>query len=73
MSGSITSIRNQLNEVMILDELMKELDSVYKTVSSIPVTGDAVDAMAVVRAKLRKIYAELDKAKEEVTADGDGV
>ena len=73
MSGSITSIRNQLNEVMILDEIMKELDSVYKTVSSIPVTGDAVDAMAVVRAKLRKIYAELDKAKEEVTADGDGV
>ena len=56
-----------------MDEIMKELDSVYKTVSSIPVTGDAVDAMAVVRAKLRKIYAELDKAKEEVTADGGGV
>ena len=56
-----------------MEEIMKELDSVYKTVSSIPVTGDAVDAMAVVRAKLRKIYAELDKVKEEVTADGDGV
>ena len=56
-----------------MDEIMKELDVVYKTVSSIPVTGDAVDAMAVVRAKLRKIYAELDNAKEEVTADGDGV
>ena len=56
-----------------MDEIMKELDSVYKTVSSIPVTGDAVDAMAVVRAKLRKIYAELEKAKEEVTDDGDGV
>ena len=56
-----------------MDEIMKELDVVYKTVSSIPVTGDAVDAMAVVRAKLRKIYAELDKAKEEVTADGSGV
>lgn len=56
-----------------MDEIMKELDSVYKTVSSIPVTGDAVDAMAVVRAKLRKIYAELDKTKEEVDVDGDGV
>ena len=56
-----------------MDEIMKELDSIYKTVSSIPVTGDAVDAMAVVRAKLRKIYAELDKTKEEVDADGDGV
>ena len=56
-----------------MDEIMKELDVVYKTVSSIPVTGDAVDAMAVVRAKLRKIYAELDKTKEGVDADGDGV
>ena len=56
-----------------MDEIMKELDSVYKTVSSIPVTGDAVDAIAVVRAKLRKIYAELEKTKEEVDATGDGV
>ena len=55
-----------------MDEIMKELDSVYKTVSSIPVTGDAVDAMAVVRAKLRKIYAELDNKTEEAHADGDG-
>lgn len=49
-----------------MDEIMKELDTVYKTVSAIPVTGDAVDAMAVVRAKLRKIYAELEKTKEGV-------
>lgn len=56
-----------------MDEIMKELDTVYKTVSSIPVTGDAVDAMAVVRAKLRKIYAELEKTKEGAETDGDGV
>ena len=56
-----------------MEEIMKELDSVYKTVSSIPVTGDAVDAMAVVRAKLRKIYAELEKTKEEVDTEGDRV
>lgn len=54
-----------------MDEIMKELDAIYKTVSSIPVTGDAVDAMAVVRAKLRKIYAELETMKEEVDANGD--
>ena len=55
-----------------MDEIMKELDSVYKTVSSIPVTGAAVDAMAVVRPTPRKIYAALHKTKEEREADGDG-
>ena len=56
-----------------MEEIMKYLEAAFKATSAIPVTGDAVDAMAVVRAKLRKIYAELDKVKEEVTADGDGV
>ena len=52
-----------------MDEIMKELDSVYKTVSSIPVTGDAVDALAVVRANLRKAYAEAEKIDAENKAD----
>ena len=54
-----------------MDEIMKELNAVYQTVSSIPVTGDAVDAMAVARAKLRKIYSELEKKKEGGKANGD--
>ena len=58
-----------------MDEILNELDYVFKTISSIPVTEDSVDKMAVARAKLRKIYAALRNlppnvdAKEE-NADG---
>ena len=58
-----------------MDELLKELDYVFRTISSIPVTEDSVDKMAVARAKLRKIYASLQnlplntEAKEK-NADG---
>ena len=55
-----------------MDELMKEINAVYQAISSIPVTGDAVDTMAVSRAKLRKVYAELKKMSEEVPNDGSG-
>lgn len=48
-----------------MEELMKELNSIYQAVSSIPVTGDAVDTMAVVRAKLRKVYADVKQMAEE--------
>lgn len=47
-----------------MEEIMKELNSIYQTVSSIPVTGDAVDTMAVVRAKLRKVYADVKQMVE---------
>lgn len=58
-----------------MDEILKELDYVFRTISSIPVTGDSIDKMAVARAKLRKIYASLQnpplnaETKEE-NADG---
>ena len=48
-----------------MDEVISELNAIYQAVSSIPVTGDAVDTMAVVRAKLRKVYADLQKLNEE--------
>lgn len=44
-----------------MNDILKELNSVFQIVSSIPVTGDSVDSMAIARAKLRKIYAELAK------------
>lgn len=50
-----------------MDEILKELESVYQTISSIPVTHDSVDAMAVARSKLRKIYALLKDANVEST------
>ena len=55
-----------------MGEIIKEVQEAYQAISSIPVTGDAVDAMAVARAKLRKVYAELKTMSEEVSEDGHG-
>jgi hypothetical protein len=44
-----------------MDELMKELDVAFRMISSIAVSGDAVDAMAVARSKIRKVCEELSK------------
>ena len=54
-----------------MNETLKELNHVFQLVSSVPVTGDSVDTVAAVRAKLRKIYADLEKAsaKNEVNAE----
>ena len=53
-----------------MNDILKELDSVFQTISTIPVTHDAVDAMAVARSKLRKIYAQL-KTMESETNGGE--
>lgn len=55
-----------------MEEIMNSINTAFKAISSIPVTGDSVDAIAVARAQLRKAYAELEKVKEEVNADGHG-
>lgn len=52
-----------------MNETLKELQAVFQLVSSIPVTGDSVDTMAVVRSKLRKIFAEVDKIIHEAEAE----
>ncbi len=53
---------------------MKELDIAFALISSVPVTGEAVDTMAAARQKLRGVYAELKKlsaeAKAKEAADG---
>ena len=58
-----------------MDEIMKDLETALKATSAIPVTGDAVDALAVVRANLRKAYAEAEKIdaknKEKATVSQD--
>ena len=48
-----------------MEEIMKDLETAFKATSAIPVTGDAVDALAVVRANLRKAYAEAEKIDDE--------
>ena len=47
------------------DEIALELNAIYQMISSIPVTGDAVDTMASVRARLRKVYADVKKLEGE--------
>lgn len=43
-----------------MDNILKDLDAVFRLISSIPVTGEAVDVMATARNTLRKVYAELE-------------
>ena len=52
-----------------MEEIMQYLEAAFKAPSAIPVTGDAVDALAVVRAHLRKAYAEAEKIDAENKAD----
>ena len=52
-----------------MEEIMKDLETACKATSAIPVTGDAVDALAVVRANLRKAYAEAEKIDAENKTD----
>lgn len=54
-----------MDNQMMIDQIMIELNGIYQAVSSIPVTGDAVDTMATVRARLRKVYADVKKLNEE--------
>lgn len=44
-----------------MDELLRDLDVAFRMISSIAVSGDAVDAIAVARAKIRKVREELSK------------
>lgn len=55
---------------MTYQELSKEINSAYIMISNIPVTGDSVDAMAVARASLRRVYDELEKKAKEVCEVG---
>ena len=52
-----------------MDEIMKDLETAFKATSAIPVTGDAVDALALVRNKLRKVYTAVEKIEAENKAD----
>lgn len=45
--------------------IMKNVDSAFQMISSIPVAGDAVDAMAVARAKLKEAYRKLEEMAAE--------
>ena len=48
---------------------MKDLEAAFKATSAIPVTGDAVDALALVRNKLRKVYTAVARIDAENKAN----
>ena len=52
-----------------MDEIMKDLEAAFKATSAIPVTGDAVDALALIRNKLRKVYTAVEKIDAENKAN----
>lgn len=47
-----------------MNELQKELDTVWKLLAAIPVQGDAVDLMAAARGGLRRAYQLAEKEDE---------
>ena len=53
-----------------MSEIQKELDEVYKLVSVVQVSGDAVDVIATVRARLRKAYELAAAPDAEGESDG---
>ena len=48
-----------------MEEIVKDLEAAFKATAISTVTGDAVDALALVRAKLLKVYSELEKIEGE--------
>lgn len=42
-----------------MDEILNELNIAFQAISSISVAGEAVDAMALARAKLRNVHSKL--------------
>ena len=52
-----------------MDEIMKDLEAAFKATSAISVTGDAVDALALVRNKLRKVYTAVERIDAENKAN----
>lgn len=53
------------------EKLMKELDIAFGLISSVPVSGEAVDTMAAARQKLRGVYAELKKLNENAKKEAE--
>jgi prefoldin subunit 5 len=51
-----------------MTELQQKLETVFKLVSSIPVTGDSVDVMAAAREQLRGVYKDVT-ALEQTAED----
>ena len=54
-----------------MEEILKELDLVFKMVSGMMVCGDNADVVAASRAKLRNIYSKLQMMDMEMRASAE--
>lgn len=54
-----------------MDEILRELSNAYTAISSISVSGDAVDVMASARMRLRNVYAKLNEINKSNTPDAE--
>ena len=57
-------------EVVDMDNILKHLDKAFLFLSDIPVKGEDVEKMAVVRQELREAYLDAKRIKEEENSDG---
>lgn len=54
-----------------MDEILKELDFVYRILLEMPVSGNNVKRLAIVETKLEHVYSELAKLNtKEDTGNG---
>ena len=53
-----------------MKEIKQHLEEAFQLISSIPVKGDAVDVMAVVRADLKTAYHLLNELAAETAKEG---
>ena len=55
-----------------MDKYIKQVEDIYLIISSLGVSGDAVDVIAAVRSKLRKLMEDMaaEKPKKEAKTDG---
>ena len=49
--------------------LKKEITEIYKLVSSLSVQGDAVELVAMIRIRLRKLHESVDQIDKEDSTD----
>lgn len=53
-----------------MEKLKNHLDKAFQYISKLPVSGDAVDLMALVRVELRSAWKEVEKLAEGDTENG---
>lgn len=55
-----------------MQTVKKHMDSAYLWLSKIPVTGEAVDCMAMARQELREAFKLLSSEKPDIEVNRDG-